>query len=208
MRARVLAAPEPNCAWGAAPAYYAPLSNEGITMFKPLGLAVLASALLSAGTANAETVEIYLIDLLDNAQNGYCLDISGGQGAQADPADGLQGHTCYSPSGEIFVDQGFDTDRFADGILHMPEFDVCAEVSSNDAGAAVGLADCDGGEAQSFVFSGTGTITPAAATGMCLTLGEDTRSGRSDTNQIKELSLQACADERATYQTWGNRTAD
>lgn len=46
-------------------------------MFKPLGLAVLASALLSAGTANAETVEIHLIDLLDNTQNGYCLALMG-----------------------------------------------------------------------------------------------------------------------------------
>ncbi len=169
---------------------------------------ITAALLMSAGIADAETVEIHLLDLLDNTQDGYCLDIAGGQGAQADLANGLQGHTCYSPSGKVFVDQGFDSDRFADGILFMPDFDVCAEVASAEEGAAVGLAACDGSDAQAFAFSGTGTITPAGATDMCLTLGEDTRSGRSDANQIKALSLETCSDEQAAYQGWGNRTAD
>ncbi len=169
---------------------------------------ITAGLLMVAGVAHAETVEIDLLDLVDNIQDGYCLDIAGGQGAQADPGNGLQGHTCYSPSGEVFVDQGFDSDRFAGGILYMPEFDVCAEIASIDEGAAVGLAACDGSDAQAFVFSGTGTITPAGATDLCLTLGQDTRSGRSDANQIKALSLETCSDERAAYQGWGNRTAD
>lgn len=168
----------------------------------------MTALLLTAGAAHAETVEIYLTDMLDNIQNGYCLDISGGQGAQADPGNGLQGHTCYSPSGEIFVDQGFDSERFAEGVLYMPEFDVCAEVASTEAGAVIDLAACDGSEAQGFVFSGEGTISPVAAREMCFTLGEATRTGRSDRNQIKVLSLAACSDDRAAYQTWDNRTAD
>lgn len=165
-------------------------------------------SMLFAGTAHAENVEIYLLDLLDNSQNGYCIDISGGQGAQADPANGLQGHTCYSPSGELFVDQTFDTDRFADGILYMSDFDVCAQVAGTDEGSSVELAACDGSEVQSFVFSGEGTITPAAAPQMCLTVGEDTRTGRSDTNQIKALTVETCSDADAASQTWGLRTAD
>ena len=169
---------------------------------------VSAALVLIVGAVRAETVEVHLTDMLDNTQNGYCLDVAGGQGAPADPGNGHQGHTCYSPSGEIFVDQAFDSGRFADGILSMPEFDVCAEVSSIDEGAAVDLADCDGSDAQSFVFSGTDTITPATATDMCLTLGEDTRTGRSDANQIKTLSLEPCSDDRGAYQSWGNRIAD
>ena len=172
----------------------------------------LCSAALCAmffiGTAQAENVEIYLLDLLDNTQNGYCIDISGGQGAQADPANGLQGHTCYSPSGALFVDQTFDTDRFSDGILYMPDFDVCAQVARADAGASVELAACDGSEAQRFVFSGEGAITPATAPEMCLTVGEDTRTGRSVTNQIKALTVETCSDTNAATQTWGVRTAD
>lgn len=177
-------------------------------MSRPLVSAAAAALLLTAGAAQAETVEIYLTDKLDNIQNGYCVDISGGQGPQADPANGLQAHTCYSPSGRIFVDQGFDSDRFADGVLYMPAFDVCAELSSTEAGANVALATCDGGEAQSFAFSGEGTIQPAGAPGMCLTVGDATRTGRSERNQIKPLTLQPCSGDRAAYQTWSNRTAD
>ncbi len=74
----------------------------------------------------------------------------------------------------------------------MPEFDHGAKVSSVDAGTSIDLAECDGSDAQSFVFSGEGTIVPALATEMCFILADDTRAGRSDVNQIKMLSLEAC----------------
>lgn len=177
-------------------------------MFQRATLAALTATLLTAGAARAENVEIYLTDTLDNIQNGYCVDISGGQGADANPDNGLQGHTCYSPSGELFVDQTFDTEKFAEGLLYMPDFDVCAEVSGFEAGATVGLAACDGSEAQGFIFTGEGTISPTAAPELCFTLGEDTRFGRSQTNQIKDLTLAACDADLAAYQTWAVRTAD
>lgn len=163
-------------------------------------------AVLAAGSAAADNVEIYLTDMLDNVQNGYCLDIARAQGANANPDDGLQGHTCYSPKGVIEVDQAFDPDQFADGVLYMPEFDVCMQVAATEAGTSIDLDACSGSAAQSFVFSGEGTITPASATDMCLTLAEDTRTGRSDTNQIKILSLEACSDDLAAYQVWNNRS--
>ena len=47
----------------------------------------------------------------------------------------------------------------------------------------------------------------ACGTGGMLTVAEDTRSGRSDTNQIKVLSLEACDDNRSAYQSWATRTA-
>ncbi len=43
-------------------------------------------------------------------------------------------HTCYSPTGEIFVDQAFDVEQFADGAIYMPEFGVCMQVASIDTG--------------------------------------------------------------------------
>lgn len=163
---------------------------------------------LHAGSALAENVEVYATDKLDNIQNGYCIDISGGQGAQADPAHGLQGHTCYSPSREIFVDQAFASEQFANGIFYMPEFDVCMQTTSLAVGAALELADCDGSAAQSFAFSGEGTISPAADSALCLTLGEDTRFGRSQKNQIKALTLAACSSEAAASQNWAYRSAN
>lgn len=164
--------------------------------------------LAAAGASRAESVEIYLVDMLDNAQNGYCIDIARAQGEAANPEDGLQGHTCYSPSGELMVDQIFGTGKFVENVLYMPEFNVCAELSSFEAGTSIDLAACDDSDAQSFVFSGEGTITPASASEMCLTVAEDTRSGRSDTNQIKALSLESCDDNRSAYQSWATRTAD
>ncbi|WP_018689067.1 ricin-type beta-trefoil lectin domain protein [Ahrensia kielensis] len=176
-------------------------------MIKPFKAALIVGTLLVSNAAQAEDVEIYLVDMLDNTQNGYCLDIAGGREADADPDDGLQGHTCYSPGGALGVDQTWDSEKFSDKTLYMTKFDVCAVVPSNKAGTAITLADCDGSEAQNVVFTGEGTISPASAPEMCFTVGEDTRSGRSDTNQIKVLSLEPCDANQAAYQTWSVRTA-
>lgn len=177
-------------------------------MIKPVTIAVFVGTLLASSLAQAENVEIYLLDMLDNKQNGYCIDIAKGREEAANPDDGLQGHTCYSPGGALGFDQTFDTEKFVDGLLYMTNFDVCALASTNEVGSALELAACDGSDAQSFVFSGTGTIVPASAPEVCVTVAQDTRSGRSDANQIKVLSLETCNDDQAAYQTWGVRTAE
>ena len=169
-------------------------------------LSAFVASIFSASTAAAEDVEIYLVDLLDNKQAGYCVDISGGKGDGANPDNGLQGHTCYSPLGELLVDQIFDTEKFAENTLYMPKFDVCAQVASTAAGTKVDLATCDGSVGQQFSFTGEGVISPVSASEMCFPVGEDTRSGRSDVNQIKELTLQSCSDDMSAYQTWSVRS--
>lgn len=175
-------------------------------MFKPVNC--IFAAILVSSSAYAENVEVYVTDLLDNIQNGYCLDIAKGKGANANPDDGLQAHTCYSPLGEVLVDQAFDPDKFAEGVLYMPEFNVCIQASSISAGASIELTSCDGSEAQSWNFSDEGTITPAGAPDYCVTLAEETRTGRSDENQMKAISLQTCSAELASRQTWAYRTAE
>lgn len=177
-----------------------------MTISKPFFL--LFGVTLSAGMAQAENVEIYLLDMLDNKQNGYCIDIAKGREKAANPDDGLQGHTCYSPGGALGFDQTFDTSKFAQGILYMVNFDVCAQISATTSGSSLELAACDGGTAQSFEFSGEGTIVPTSAPTQCVTVAQSTRSGRSDANQIKVLSLEPCSADKAAYQTWGVRTAD
>jgi len=181
--------------------------RKDFTLKNKMLAAALLGTMLCSATAHAENVEIYLLDMLDNTQNGYCVDIARAQGAAANPDDDLQGHTCYSPLGELMVDQIFDTTKFADGILYMPEFDVCAELSSTAADSSLDLATCDGSDAQSFSFSGQGTITPASAPEMCFTIGTDTRTGRSDANQIKVLTLETCSDELGAYQEWAVRSS-
>ncbi len=177
-------------------------------MLTTKSLTISLSLMAIAGSAHAESVEIYLLDMLDNKQNGYCIDIAKGREEAANPDDGLQGHTCYSPGGALGFDQTFDTEKFADGLLYMVNFDVCVQISSAEAGSALELAACDGSAAQGFEFSGEGTIIPTSAPEMCVTVAEDTRSGRSDANQIKVLSLEICRDDLAAYQFWGVRTAE
>lgn len=146
--------------------------------------------------------------MLDNKQNGYCIDIAKGREEAAKPEDGLQGHTCYSPGGALGYDQTFDTDKFADGLLYMVNFDVCTQISSKNAGSALELKSCDGSDEQKFTFSGEGTIESVAAPNMCITIAESTRSGRSSANQIKVLSLETCDAGLSAYQTWAVRTAE
>jgi len=175
-----------------------------LTKSLPVALSILALA----SPALADNVEIYLVNMLDNIQDGYCIDIAKGKGDAANPEDGLQAHTCYGTLGEVLVDQAFDPDQFADGVLYMPEFDVCMQAPSTEAGASAKLASCDGSTAQSWVFDGEGTITPASAPELCLTVSGETRTGRSDENQMIALGLLACDADLAANQTWSNRTAE
>jgi len=169
----------------------------------------IASCILAvASPAFSENVEIYLVDMLDNIQDGYCIDIAKGKGDAANPEDGLQAHTCYGILGEVLVDQAFDPDQFSDGVLYMPEFDVCMQAPSTESGAAAELASCNGSTNQSWVFDGEGTISPASAPELCLTVSGETRTGRSDDNQMIALALLACDADQAANQTWSNRTAE
>jgi len=155
--------------------------------------------------AGGEQVEVNLLDELDGIINGYCLDIAGGN-ESVDPANGLQAHTCYSYQGDLGTDQVFDSAEFANNTLYMPIYDVCAQVDSAAAGAAVSLATCDGSDAQQFDFADDGTIRPVADTTLCITAGAESRTGRSGDHQIRDLSLETCGDDSVSLQQWGSRT--
>ncbi len=149
-------------------------------------------------------VEMALIDMLDGNINNYCIDIAGGN-ENVDPANGLQAHTCYSYRGSLGTDQVFDETKIGENQLYMPVYDVCASAASMEAGAEIGLAACDGSEAQQFAMSETCTISPVAAENLCFTAGEDTRTGRSSDHQIKVLTLEECSEEAASRQLWAGR---
>ncbi len=163
-------------------------------------------ALITANLASAENVEIVLVDRLDNAQSGYCMDVARDQDGQANTDDVLQGHTCDSSAGKLDMDQIFDSSKFSEGILYMPELDVCVVVPSIKTGTVIGLAPCDGSKSQSIQFSGNGTIVPSAAPELCFTLAKETRTVSSDTQQIKDLSIEICSRHHVEHQTWQSRT--
>ena len=53
-----------------------------IKMPKLLLVPIMSTAIFCAGIAQAENVEIYLVDMLDNTQAGYCVDIAKGKEEQ------------------------------------------------------------------------------------------------------------------------------
>ncbi len=176
------------------------------TVFAAAGL-TCSYVFLAAGGAAAEQVEISLADKLDGNLSEYCIDIAGGN-ENVDPANGLQAHTCYSYRGDLGTDQVFDADYFTQNTLFMPIYDVCATAAEVAVGGELSLATCDGSDAQSFIFSGAGTISPASDTALCFTAAEDTRMGRGGTSahQIKGLTLETCSDDLSARQIWIART--
>lgn len=168
----------------------------------------LTFVLTFSTAALADRVEITLVDRLDGDLSGYCLDIAGGQ-QDAKIENGLQAHTCYSYRGTLGIDQVFDTNRFADAVLYMPDFDACATLADLQAGASVGLTACDGSAAQAITLKQDGKLTPVGAPDLCFTAGEDTRMGRGGTSphQIKALTLETCSEDRTAFQNWRVRTS-
>ncbi|MEV5988544.1 ricin-type beta-trefoil lectin domain protein [Streptomyces sp. NPDC052051] len=100
---------------------------------------------------------------LKNQANGACLDAKGGSSAN-DTA--VIGWACHGGRNQNWW---YDTDRKS---LHTElSQDRCLDVpgSAYTAGTGLILWDCHGGANQQFVRQ-SGTIRPAAATGLCLTV--------------------------------------
>jgi len=129
-------------------------------------------------------VEIALSDKLDGVTNNYCLDIAGGN-KDIDITKGLQAHTCYSYDGSLGTDQIFDNVQFANDTLAMPVYSVCTTLSSMEAGAKIGLAKCDGSDAQKIKLTENGTISPVSAPDMCFTAAQESRFGRAENHQLR-----------------------
>lgn len=159
-----------------------------------------------ASGSTESRVEVNLIDELDGVTNGFCLDIAGGN-ENVETSNGLQTHTCYSYQGDLGTDQVFDGSQFADNVFYMPDFDVCIELSEIAVGATVSLNTCDGSDAQSLAFSGSGPISPVSDDSLCLTAGDESSFGRSEVHQIRDLTVQTCSDDLAATQTWSSRTS-
>ena len=158
----------------------------------------------SSTGASAELVEIKLVDTIDE-DRGYCLDIAGGKGERAPLDRGLQAHTCYDYTGELLVDQVFDTALMKQGQFKIPHFDVCMTASSVAQGAGIELASCSGADTQKFSLESNGQLIASTKPELCVTVSStEKREGRgsSPVHVMRPLSLQPCADSTKAYQTW------
>ena len=88
----------------------------------------------AASFISGDGVEIALEAKFNGVTSEHCLDIAGGI-KNVDPGNGLQAHTCYSYQGELGSDQTFDSSKFSGGILYMPIYDVCVELTGLEAGS-------------------------------------------------------------------------
>lgn len=165
-------------------------------------LAVTSPIALSANNVNL--AEIMLVSPLDDSR-GYCLDVAGGQGANAPIERGLQAHTCYNYTGEILEDQGFDTSLISKGSFRITFFDVCMSASSLKEGASLGLEGCESSESQNFSLKASGEISLNSDPNLCLTVdSENKREGRggSPVHVMRPISLQLCEGSKSDYQRW------
>lgn len=172
---------------------------------KILGLTVLLPVFSAACQAgNEKLVEIMLSSNLDE-ERGYCLDIAGGQGANAPLDKGLQAHTCYHYTGGILEDQGFDATLISQGQFRISYFDVCMSVPSIAEGAAVSLAQCNNSDTQTFALQSNGQLVTQVDPKLCVTVNSiEKKEGRggSPVHVMRPLSLQLCNDASKPYQTW------
>jgi hypothetical protein len=148
-----------------------------------------------------------LLAALDEPR-GYCIDILGYKD-KAQPARGLQTHSCYSYQGALAVDQAFDREKINTGVFHMPGFDVCMTAPVAAAGGRLMLAACDGRAAQRFEHLGSGEIVMQAARELCVSAGGEAGrpgGGGVPPHLIRALTLERCDAARAPLQRWRTRS--
>lgn len=177
-------------------------------MNKLLSISIISLGLFAgsipAVQAAEKLVEIKLVDTIDE-DRGYCLDIAGGKGENAPLDKGLQAHTCYDYTGDLLVDQSFDTELMKQGEFKIPYFDVCMTASSVAADSSIVLASCESNDSQKFTLQENGNLVAQAKPELCVTVSAtEKKNGRGATpvHVMRPLSLQACSTDNKTYQTW------
>ena len=176
---------------------------------KPINtlLTILFISLLSSPSWSESEVHIVELKLLNNLDDkrGFCIDIKGHK-FRAKISRGIQAHTCYSYQGEIAVDQGLDANRLKQKQLFFPYFDVCAHPASSNNPLNLNLIKCR--KTQEFVFIEDNTIRLKNNKNLCLTVAKGNSrngGGGSPLHLIRNLSLQACNEQKSIYKTWGIR---
>ena len=158
-----------------------------------------APALEVAETTKDGGVFLRVIAPLDEAR-GYCLDIPGHMaGVRLDLP--LQAHTCKH--GIWNQDGRFDAVSLMNGMLQMPQYDLCLQAEDNSIGARLILADCTQTKLQTWKLQDSGEITLESILEMCITIdngpGKDAGGPRYLMNGI---SLDTCAPNASDRQQW------
>ena len=166
-----------------------------------LGFAAVALAwagLLTPGGAVAEELFLRLQAALDEPR-GFCLDIPGHRaGVRVERP--LHAHTCKHSMWHR--DGMFDTGAFEQGVLHMPEYDLCVEAASSEPGAIVLLKDCNASRLQTWHRAASGEVMSGAGADLCLTIGPGPSRPAGADHVIRTVRLMPCAPESPERQRW------
>lgn len=178
--------------------------NRVLTLAGLLAAFVTVSAPVQAQDRPRGGEVFILADEPLDEPRGLCLDIPG-HGDRVDVTRHLVVHTCKRDIWNL--DERFSAAAFEDGILQMPEYDLCVAARDPQAGVTVGLESCDGTPAQRWVFAEK-ELRPAANTALCLTIGPEpsalTPGGQRlpSRHVARSLGLQGCSDAAADRQRW------
>lgn len=159
--------------------------------------------IFGTGLANAETVFLKAFYPLDEPRF-HCVDIPGHK-ARVNTARPLSVHTCKE--GIWHKDELFESAAIKQGLLKMPEYNLCVEAANAKDGAEVVLKPCNGSPQQSWVHQNYRLVLKAHPD-KCLTIGPEpsrlTRGGKRlpSKHKARSLALNSCSDRAFARQLW------
>ncbi len=161
-------------------------------------LTVTESPAISQDVVTPE-VFLRLIAPLDEVR-GYCLDIPGHlAGVRIERP--LQVHTCKH--GIWNQDGRFDMVALGDGVLRMPNYELCLQAENSSIGAPLLLTECRPGKLQTWTLQDSGEIVLAAFPQLCISVEEGPgRDAGGPRYLIKGVGLDACAQHSSDRQQW------
>ena len=134
----------------------------------------------------------------------HCVDIPGHR-QRVNVERPLSVHTCKE--GIWHRDEIFDLSGVADGLLRMPEYDLCLAAEARDTGAKIVLKPCGNSELGKWNYENY-RIKLSGHPDMCLTIGPDaselTPGGRRlpSKHTARSLALDNCSDQAMERQLW------
>ena len=132
---------------------------------------------------------------LDESRH-YCADVVG---TDVEPDLLLQAHTCKRG---MLDDQVFTIDAPRTGKISLPDYGLCLMAESSAAGASIVTTSCIRDPRQLWSSTADGRIHPADDGSLCWTVAEGRGEDAGGGFLKRVLTLEACADFAARYNTW------
>lgn len=176
-----------------------------ILLFCFIAACVLQQSAQSGASAQAPSTFVFLKAFypLDEPRF-HCVDIPGHK-SRVNTSRALSVHTCKE--GIWHKDELFDPAALKNGLLRMPEYDLCVTASTADDGASLVLTSCAGNGLQVWTYKNY-RLALKKHPGKCLTIGPEpsrlTGGGRRlpSRHMARSLALQPCAESAIERQLW------